>query len=258
MVLDGLQFLLILALGVVYGALARLVLPGRQDVTWSETIVAGIAGAAVGGMASNLISNPDRPWAVGLGTAVAALGGTIVVMLGLVAWKKGRQRPRRTPTARLIASGESDDIEFKQTARTNIHTNSRDPKVEMAIAKTVAGFLNGEGGTLLIGVADDGTVTSIEPDLPHMKSHDLDRYELWLSDYLGRTLGTTSLTFVDVTFDEMPEGAVARVDVEPSDRPVFLDEPGGTKTADFYVRLGNSTRQLRTDEVLEYQRTRWS
>jgi len=38
---------------------------------------------------------------------------------------------------------------------------------------------------------------------------------------------------------------------------VFVDEPKGGRTADFYVRMGNSTRRLLTDEFAEYQRSRW-
>ena len=65
----------------------------------------------------------------------------------------------------LIAAGESETIEFKSTARVNLHTGEADPKMEHVIVKTVCGLLNHEGGTLLIGVADDGQVLGIEPDL---------------------------------------------------------------------------------------------
>ena len=56
----------------------------------------------------------------------------------------------------LIATGESDDVEFKSTLRTNLHTGQIDDKMQSAVLKSIAGFLNAKGGTLLIGVADDG------------------------------------------------------------------------------------------------------
>lgn len=45
--------------------------------------------------------------------------------------------------------------------------------------------------------------------------------------------------------------------VAQSDRPMFLDAWQGGRTADFYVRMGNSTKSLLTDECNEYQRSRW-
>ncbi|MDA8045712.1 MAG: ATP-binding protein, partial [Actinomycetota bacterium] len=51
-------------------------------------------------------------------------------------------------------------LEFKSTARWNLHTGAVDPKLEHVIVKTVCGFLNAEGGTLLIEVEveDNGNV----------------------------------------------------------------------------------------------------
>ena len=46
----------------------------------------------------------------------------------------------------LIAAGESQTIEFKSTARWNLHTEQPDTKLEHVIVKTVCGFLNAEGG----------------------------------------------------------------------------------------------------------------
>ena len=252
---EGFQFLLILGGGLLLGLAARLALPGDQEISWSETIVVGIAGAGIGGIAINLFLEPENPLRFGVATAIAGFAGSVLVLAGLVYWRRRKVRGRSVQE--IIAAGESDSVEFKQTSRHNIHTNNRDSKLELAIAKTVAGFLNGNGGTLLIGVTDDGEITGIAPDLKYMKEPDLDRYELWLHDYLGGRLGTTALTDVDISFETVGTATVTRVAVEPSERPVFLDEPGGGRSADFYVRLGNSTRQLRTDEVLDYEKSRW-
>jgi hypothetical protein len=45
----------------------------------------------------------------------------------------------------LIVGGETDAVEFKETARFNRHTGAADKAMEGAVAKTVAGFLNGRG-----------------------------------------------------------------------------------------------------------------
>jgi hypothetical protein len=51
------------------------------------------------------------------------------------------------------------------TSRANLHTGQTDPKMEHVIVRTACSLLNHEGGTLLVGVADDGTVPGIESDL---------------------------------------------------------------------------------------------
>ena len=50
----------------------------------------------------------------------------------------------------LIKQGESGQLEFKEVVR------------KEEIAKTLCAFLNAEGGTLLIGVQDDGKIIGID------------------------------------------------------------------------------------------------
>ena len=63
-----------------------------------------------------------------------------------------------------MAAGESQTLEFKSSARWNVRAASPDKKLEHAITKTVCAFLNAEGGTLLIGVDDNGQVLGLEDD----------------------------------------------------------------------------------------------
>jgi uncharacterized membrane protein YeaQ/YmgE (transglycosylase-associated protein family) len=44
-----------LALGLVVGALARLVLPGQENIGWFGTSLIGIAGSAIGGVLGNAL-----------------------------------------------------------------------------------------------------------------------------------------------------------------------------------------------------------
>jgi hypothetical protein len=65
----------------------------------------------------------------------------------------------------LISAGESSVVEFKTSARWNVHTRARDERLEQRIVESIAGFMNAEGGTLLIGVDDDGTPVGLQEDL---------------------------------------------------------------------------------------------
>ncbi len=64
----------------------------------------------------------------------------------------------------LIEHGENEQLEFKSSLRTNIHTKKPDKKIELAVLKTITAFLNTDGGTLLVGVADDGSISGIDHD----------------------------------------------------------------------------------------------
>lgn len=250
-----------LAGGLLLGSAARLLVPGTQRISLSATTLVGIAGAAIGSFVVNLVDRDGTVTETGMATAVGALIGSVLVLAILVFvtrrfGRSGDGAPRPS-LAELIATGESAKVEFKSTARVNLHTGSRDAAIELVIAKTIAGFLNAEGGTLVIGVDDTGMPLGLDRDLKLMKQPDHDRYELWLNDYLETTLGKPALTFVATRFESVDGIDVVGIDVSPAEAPVFLNEPGSQRTADFYVRMGNSTRKLLTDEFATYRHSRW-
>ena len=111
---------------------------------------------------------------------------------------------------------------------------------------------------LVIGVDDDGRPVGVANDLALMKAPDHDRYQLWLIDHLEKTLGKPAVAFVAISFERYQAEDVVLIRIDASDRPVFLNEVKGGRTADFYVRMGNSTRKLLTDEFEDYQQSRWT
>jgi ATP-dependent Lon protease len=156
----------------------------------------------------------------------------------------------------LIAAGESARVEFKQTARVNLSTKQRDQVIELMVIKSVAGFLNGHGGTLLIGVTDEAQVFGIEKDLTTLGTkQNRDGFELWITGLLDNMLGPTATATVTITFEAFAEGTVCRVDVQRGKTPTFVR--GSKGEADLYVRLNNSTRLLNTADALEFVSSHW-
>ena len=72
--------------------------------------------------------------------------------------------PLTLDLAEVIGGGESESVEFKSALRVNLHTLERDSRMEHAVLRTLAGFLNTNGGTLVVGVADDGTPVGLDVD----------------------------------------------------------------------------------------------
>ncbi len=161
--------------------------------------------------------------------------------------------------ADLVAAGESQAVEFKSTARWNLHTAQSDKKMEHVIAKTVCGFLNAEGGTLLIGVADDGSVLGLDQDLGTLGSKgNADGYELFLRQRLDDGLSIQTAGTVRIRFEKLRGGDVCVVAVAASGKPVFCKpSEGGRGPTEFWVRSGNATKQLHGDDMVDYQADHW-
>jgi hypothetical protein len=152
----------------------------------------------------------------------------------------------------LIAEGESYSLEFKSSLRWAIPQGGVEKALEKMVVKTIAGFLNTQGGTLLIGVADDGEILGLQGDYSSL--HDRDHFELHLRMIVSNALGKAIHAFVTVTFHEMDGKDICQVVAQPSDHPVYAEF--GNETT-FYVRVGNATNSLPINEAVKYIATRW-
>jgi hypothetical protein len=168
------------------------------------------------------------------------------------------EKPSKPKTlAELIAAGENSTVEFKSTARWSIRDGKVHEGVEFAVVRTIAGFMNTAGGTLVIGIDDDGVTVGLEHDYQTLRKKDRDGFELWITDLLQVTLGKNALTCVMVSFEKLDSKDVARIEVQRSRRIVFVNPPTGPRVDDVFVRFGNSTRKLTPAELLEYNHE-WS
>jgi hypothetical protein len=161
--------------------------------------------------------------------------------------------------AELMTVGESQIVEFKSTARWNIQSGQSDKKIEHAVVKTVCGFLNAEGGTLLIGVDDSGTVLGLAHDMSTMGSRaSRDGYELFLRQHLDNNLSVQTARLAKIHFEQVTGKDVCVVSVAASGKPVFAKAvEGGQGPNEFWVRIGNATKQLHADDMVEYQNSHW-
>jgi schlafen family protein/Eco57I restriction-modification methylase len=158
-----------------------------------------------------------------------------------------------TALLKLIASGESSRLEFKATARWSIKHNRADKEMEQMVIKTVAAFLNSEGGTLLIGVTDDGEIHGLRDDYKTLGGkQNADIFENWLTSRLLDTMGRDIARLLSTSFATIEGKQICRVDIRRSWRPVFTRD--GQNSEQLYVRAGNSTRMLGVSEALEYCR----
>jgi hypothetical protein len=177
-----------------------------------------------------------------------------------IAAARGGETPRRL--AALREHGESAEVEFKSSLRTPYgDMGTRSPKearavVERAAAKAVAAFLNSStGGTLVVGVGDDGTVLGLEPDMESIGwKPNRDGWELAFRDVIKKYLGADALAHVRLDYEEAEGRLVALVHVSPRPRETWLRDG---RTDELYVRLANSSEPLSGRRLVSYIRERW-
>ncbi|MEE4024140.1 ATP-binding protein [Gordonia sp. PKS22-38] len=250
--------LFVLVLAMVFGTVARWVLRRRARLSFTASVVLSILGSAVGLLVAGVVNPDARVWSAV--TVILCLLSSIGAVATYGAIATHFQRQHHVPIAELLAAGESDRVEFKSTARINMRTGDKDARMEHVIVKTVSGFLNGGGGTLLVGVDDDGNPLGLDRDYATLKVPDADRFELWLRDLFTTSLGQNAAAAIGVSIEDVTtdDGAqpVCRISCSPSTRPVYL-RAGKNATPEFWVRTGNSTRQLTVDQAADYVMNRW-
>ena len=81
------SFLGFLLLGLIAGAIAKLILPGKQGGGWLITLLLGVVGALLGGWLGSVLFNVELGSFFNLTTWLLAIGGSLVVLLlyGLIA-----------------------------------------------------------------------------------------------------------------------------------------------------------------------------
>ena len=125
-----------------------------------------------------------------------------------------------------------------------------------AVLKTIAAFLNTEGGDLLTGVADDGSIVGIEKD--QFKTDD--KFMRHLAQVVRNALGDRAGTCIDPKTQVVQGKTVCVVSCQRSPEPVFLQWKGmeASPEGDFFVRSGPGTVKLPADSATEYIRTRFA
>jgi predicted HTH transcriptional regulator len=180
----------------------------------------------------------------------------------------------------LIKAGESSHREFKLQALWSAHltkeeiTASESPDVrkyrtsasKFIIARSIAGFLNTDGGDLIIGIREDRvnnaiTIAGIENDYPLLPEPDRnpDGYRRMLVDaiirkYLPEIFDVAS-RFIHISFPEVSGKTLCHIHVTRSDKPVFLDS--GTEEI-FFIRVDASTRAVAGKTLSHYLLTRFA
>jgi len=154
----------------------------------------------------------------------------------------------------LILEGEHARLELKQTFRFDIKEKNASKLLEKSVMKTVTGFLNSDGGNLIIGVTDNGKIYGVEEDYKTLVRKDRDGFENHFNQTLKNMIGAEFRQYVTLSFEKIEEKDVCLIEVEASPKPVYMKANG---EEGFFIRTGNTTSPLKVSEVNSYIGSHW-
>ncbi len=154
----------------------------------------------------------------------------------------------------LVLEGEHSHLELKQTFRYDGKAKDVSKVLEKAVMKTIAAFLNADGGCLVVGVTDNGRIYGLEDDYNTLVRKDRDGFENHFNLILKQMMGAEFRQYVSLSFERIENKDVCLIEVSPSSKPVYLRANG---TEEFFIRTGNTTSQLKISEVNSYIESHW-
>jgi Flp pilus assembly protein TadD len=178
----------------------------------------------------------------------------------------------------LIKGGENEFVEFKSSAlwsktfsraeiaaseARDVHKFGKDTS-KVVIAKTLAGFLNTEGGNLIIGIKENkagapNEIIGIENEYPKLKDPCADGYRRMIIDEIIRRYLPSDIfhhlnNYIRIHFMKMKDRTLCWLEILKADDGVFL------KIQDeeyFFIRIDAETRQLADKALVDYCRKRF-
>jgi len=190
-----------------------------------------------------------------------------------------QSKSKESQVRELIDNGENHYVEFKSDALWSANYTSEDIKnhrpqtkelyaygqatSRMIIAKTLAGFLNSDGGNLIIGVTENkeggvDEIVGIEQEFQSLKDPCQDGYRRMIvdliKDYFPSGIFNHLNKYFQIAFEEIESKTVCGITISKSDKRVFIKL---NKTDHFYIRTDASTRELTGEEVVDYCQNRF-
>ena len=158
------------------------------------------------------------------------------------------------PADELLAAGEGQFVEFKSSILWDYRQEKMNKNLSVPIIKNCAAFINTAGGTLLVGIDDDGNVLGLDADFDVMKKPNSDGFELIFNNAFAQMIGAEFRQFVQLSFPEIEGKKICLIAVRPGTSPVYFRHQG---KEEFYIRAGNASQPLTVSKATAYIQDRF-
>ncbi len=165
-------------------------------------------------------------------------------------------KPESDPRKESSLGFENDKREFKSSIVFPAGGISADIDQQLLIiAKTIAGFLNKDGGEIFLGVNDSGEVIGIDHEFKFLNSSDKDNfsyqenfdgYENKVRTAVKYFIGNTANSNLSFEFPFLNGLSYCIIKINKVRKPIFLNN------IKLYQRAGNMTQLLKGDEISHF------
>jgi hypothetical protein len=158
-----------------------------------------------------------------------------------------------------IREGEGEALKFKSTLRWDLEENAVNKSLEGNVVKAVAAFGNSQGGSLLVGVSDDGQICGLENDYRSMQGN-RDKFERYVRQLIIGQFGEVFASRkLQIVFHASNASDVCQVLVHPATEPLIVrsTDKNGQPIEKFYIRSGNASRELPVSAMHAYIQDRF-
>lgn len=152
---------------------------------------------------------------------------------------------KSSPVLQLVAKGEGQKLEFKETLDVNIRTGESHTGLRQSTLRTIDAFLNTGGGTLLIGVSDSGEIKGLTRDFILCNRHNPDGFQQKLRSLIQSRFQPFPVEKIDIQFETLSEEVVCQINVKQSPEIIHLGN-------DVFIRDGNRTIKLEGRDLTDW------
>jgi CheY-like chemotaxis protein len=155
------------------------------------------------------------------------------------------------PISDLLKLPESDRLEYKSTFQWDVKRNCENKDLKFNILKTIVAFLNCEGGTLIVGIEDNGNIFGLNQDISLLSNGNLDKLERAIVDWVCNHIGKNFIQQIKIRFEAINGKDICAIDVRKSPKKAWLQKTK-EKKLEFYIRMANKSEPLEIPDIYDY------
>jgi tetratricopeptide (TPR) repeat protein len=185
--------------------------------------------------------------------------GLIIIMISFFKIRKQDRVIQEKDIQLMISRGENEKVEFKSSLIFDVGKRNLPPAIiEHSCLKTIAAFLNSEGGNLIIGVEDNKNIKGLDDtDFPTFKKSETkdhlnpsDEWKIHLGNIIGSRISKAIHTLHRTQFVTFENKTVAIITIKNSREPIWMKNEKGVPV--LYIRGPAGTEALQGEEAMKY------
>lgn len=151
-----------------------------------------------------------------------------------------------------IKKDEAIDREFKESYRLDKKTKEVNKELELACFRSIAAFLNTQGGTLYVGVSNNMELIGLNDEIRKLHKGSNDKFLLFFQNKLKSEIGSALLSNIKFSIFVIQQRKILVVDVKKPSSKKFTGAFLKSKKNGLYTRSGPSNDFLEGSDLVKY------